>query len=230
MESKTKGKICRFSAKLATQQFKSVKVYCSLAQCWVPNLHQYLMLPRRQMLCRPFCSHTPVRQNLGLALSPPSSASAPCFNSACELNCEVEGAWRVRMKTKHLGWDPCLKHLWRFDMPHWRWSIPNSSHETGGRKPSDWNSTCKGDLECKKCDRTCKSVKSYHLLQFPGLKKKIDWRRFQVQRVSDLAHRCVPFTRSYQERSGAILAQGIHIGLPQPELRGFSKAGKIQKI
>lgn len=52
-----KGKICRFSTKLATQQFKSVKVYCSLAQCWVPNLHHASCYPEGSC-CVFFFAHT----------------------------------------------------------------------------------------------------------------------------------------------------------------------------
>ena len=98
-------------------------------------------------------SHTPVRQNLGWPYHHhhrhlPHVSTVPANRPRKEL----EGSgWKLSL----LGGMLCLgrtflKHLWTFDMSQRRWSIPNSSHETGGRKPSDWNSTCKGDLECKR--------------------------------------------------------------------------------
>lgn len=158
-----------------------------------------------------------------LALSPPSSASAPCFNSACELNCarkELEGSgWKLSI----LGGIHVSNICEGLTCPTGGDLSPTALMKLVGESQVIEIQPAKETWNAKSVIGLCKSVKSYNLLQFPGLQKKSIERRFQVQRGSDLAHRCVPFTRSYQERSGAILAQGIHIGLAKPELRGFSK-------
>lgn len=133
-----------------------------------------LMLPRRQLLCLLFCSHTPVRQNLGLALSPPSSASAPCFNSACELHCarkELEGSgWKLSI----LGGIRVSNICEGLTCPTGGDLSPTALMKLVGESQvieiqpakETWNAKSVIGLWL------CKSVKSYHLLQFAGLQKK----------------------------------------------------------
>ncbi len=109
-----------------------------------------------------------------LALSPPSSASAPCFNSACEL--PTEGAWRVRMKTKYLGWDALLgKNVSQTSVNVWHVPMeviyPQQLSWNWWEKARWLKFNLQRRLGMQKSDRTCKSVKSYNLLHSTGLKK-----------------------------------------------------------